>query len=297
MQRIGSMKIFLITIYFVPVFFLFLDTSLAADGDTKSCSSIFMGAEIGHHSLQPVGELTFAELTAIVQAIKPTWDTKAHRRFQLPAKQFDERADGWQAPELAYTGDRPYEYDDFPNLSDDIFVGINTALKSRLQKGATAERLGFRGFEGKVVGDIGTRDGRYVRTLKDLGAKEVYGIEPNKEELEKAVQTGVLDFEHAIPFTLQDIPDNLRRKMDVVVVFNFIMILAEYDRFFKTVYHVLPEEGQMVITFTEDYTLKKTEPVLRKYFEINRARLWRINGNSPHKYLVICTKRPKSLVD
>jgi len=205
--------------------------------------------------------------------------------------------DNYIADKLAYENNIiGHEYRNFLNVEGDSFEGMRIALKSRMQQGATAERLDFSGFDGKVVADIGTRDGRFVSIFQELGAKEVYGIDPEKKELEKAVQAGVIDDEHAISLMLQDIPNELKSKFEVATVFNFNMPYTEYDSFFSTVYDSLPENGQLIMTVAEDEILRKATSVMQKYFVVNSTRLWGDEYDYPHKNLVVCTKKPEFLV-
>jgi hypothetical protein len=205
--------------------------------------------------------------------------------------------DNWTADRLAYENSIPgHEYASFPKTEGDSFEGMRVALKSRMQQGATAERLGFGGFDGKVVADIGTRDGRFVSVFQELGAKEVYGIDPEEDELTKAVQGGVIDNEHAIPLMLQDIPNEIKSKFEVATIFNFNMPYTEYDSFFSAVYDSLPENGQVVMTVAEDEILRNATPTMQKYFVVNSTRLWGDKYDFPHKNLVVCTKKPELLV-
>lgn len=135
---------------------------------------------------------------------------------------------------MAITHDIPgHEFSDFPPAQGREFDEImRIALKSRLQPGATASRLGFVGIEGKIVADVGTRDGRFVPLFQELGAKEVYGIDTYNEALKQAIEKGLLDKRHALPYRLQDLPKEIRRTFEVVAVLNFNMPISEQADFF-----------------------------------------------------------------
>ncbi len=188
-----------------------------------------------------------------------------------------------------------HEFSDFQPVAGGMVEGMKRALASRLQEGATAEKLGFSGFDGKVVVDVGTRDGRFVSLFKELGAKEVYGVDPHKEDLKIAVETGRLDDEHALPMMLQDIPKEIRDKFEVAAVLNLKMPQSEYDGFFKALYDSLPANGELVMTVAEDEILRYMSPKLNVFFDVSSQRLWGDNAHDyPHKNLVICKKRPNT---
>jgi len=145
--------------------------------------------------------------------------------------------DDWTADRLASEHKiANHEFSQFPPARGRDFNEVMAeALSSRLQKGATAERLGFHGFEGKKVADVGTRDGRFVSLFRGLGAADVYGIDPDKAELEKAVHKGLLDQEHALPTRIEDIPTGLKGTFDVATIFNFNVPITHRDGFAKAV--------------------------------------------------------------
>lgn len=172
---------------------------------------------------------------------------------------------------------------------------IAEALESRLRKGATADKLGFYGFEGKIVADVGTGEGKYVSLLFRLGAGEVYGIEPRKSVLLKVVQAGILDTRHAIPTTLETIPEILKGTFDAVAAFN-ICPLTPWEGYVRGIHEALSEKGQVVVTFAESTFLETALPVFEKYFECKSQRLWDGTNEAPHAYLVIgIRKRSRTL--
>jgi SAM-dependent methyltransferase len=202
--------------------------------------------------------------------------------------------DNWTADRLALTYNIPgHEYSDFPQAQGREFDEImRIALKSRLQPGATASRLGFVGFKGKTVADVGTRDGRFVPLFQELGAKEVYGIDPDEEALKQAVDKGLLDQRHALPYRLQDLPEDIRRTFEIATIFNFNIPISEQADFFAQLYRSLPEGGQAVLTVAEDEILQNAMNFIEPLFAIQCRRLWNKPGNYPHKNLAVLTKKP-----
>jgi len=187
-----------------------------------------------------------------------------------------------------------HEFTDFPPARGRDFNEVMVvALKSRLQEGATAQQLGFSGFKDKIVVDIGTRDGRFVPLFRDLGAKEVFGIDPDGDALREAVDRGILDEEHALPVKLQDLPEAMRDKFEIATIFNFNMPRTEQDGYFQQLYENLPEGAQIVMTFAEDEILQNATPIMQKYFIVRSTKLWQKKEDYPHKNLVVCIKKPK----
>jgi len=199
-----------------------------------------------------------------------------------------------QADRLALTHNIPgHEFSDYPPAPNRDFVEVmRIALESRLRPGATAERMGFAGFDGKTVVDVGTRDGRYVQMFTDLGAKEVYGVDPDKEELEKAVNQGLLDERHALTCTLQDLPKEKMGTFEVATVFHFNMPIPEQKGFFIKLYESLTKNGQVVMTVAEDKTLQNIIRFIEPLFSMQVENLWNRHEDYPHKNLVILTKKP-----
>ena len=76
----------------------------------------------------------------------------------------------------------------------------------------------------------GTRDGRYIPSIFNLGAEEVFGIDPDKEALGKAVSSGKLDEKYAINLKLEEWSREAK-SIDSIAAFNFIIPLSERDSF------------------------------------------------------------------
>lgn len=205
--------------------------------------------------------------------------------------------DTFTADRLAVNHNIPgHEFSDFPPVaSRDINESMRIALKSRLQPEATAGRLGFAGFRGRVVADVGTRDGRFVPLFRELGASEVYGIDPDEKALQEAIDKGVLDKQHALPHKLQDLPEEVRGVFEIATIFNFSIPLSEQADFFEQLYDNLPENGQVVMTVAEDEILQNARKFIEPLFIMRSQRLWNKSADYPHKNLVVLTKKPSEL--
>lgn len=202
--------------------------------------------------------------------------------------------DKFTTDRLAITHNIPgHEYTDFPSVQGREFDEVmRIALKSRLQPEATAGRLGFAGFKGRVVADIGTRDGRFVPLFRELGASEVYGIDPDQKALQEAIDKGILDEQHALPHKLQNIPKEVRGSFEIATIFNFNMPYSEQADFFEQLYDSLPENGQVVMTVAEDEILQIAKQFIEPLFIMRSQRLWGKSADYPHKNLVVLTKKP-----
>ncbi len=165
--------------------------------------------------------------------------------------------DHWSADRIAAAHQIPgHEFFNFPPLPDkDIMETMKLALKSRLREGATASMIGLHGFKDKVVADVGTRDGRFVSIFRDLGAKDVYGIDPDIPELEKAVKAGIIDREHAIATTLEDMPAILKGTFNIATIFNFNIPIVDRNKFIQSVHGALSPSGEVVMTVAEGEVL------------------------------------------
>lgn len=187
---------------------------------------------------------------------------------------------------------KSHEFFNFPPQRDRDFTEVmSEALFSRLRRGATVEKLGLRGFEDRVVADIGTRDGHFVPLFRKLGAAEVFGIDPDGQELEKAISSGFLDREHAINTTLEDIPEALKGKIELGAVLNFNIPISQREGFIKALYDSLSSNGQVVITVAEREIAQVILPILEKYFRIKSCRLWDGTQDLPHAYLIVGSRK------
>lgn len=175
--------------------------------------------------------------------------------------------------------------------SGDYLENTLVALKSRLEPGATAEQLGFNGFEGKTVVDVGTYDGRDLPIIKELGAEVVYGLDPDKEGLETAISSGKLDPQLAINKKIQNLPEELKGSFDVVTAFNVLVGLAEIEEFVAGIYDTLKPEGQVVATFVETETFSRMIDEFNMYFRIKAIGLQDTLNDQPNNILLIGEKR------
>jgi hypothetical protein len=205
--------------------------------------------------------------------------------------------DNWTADRLAITHNIPgHEYSDFPPAQGREFDEVmRIAFKSRLHPEATAGRLGFAGFKGRIVADVGTKDGRFVPLFRELGASEVYGIDPDQKALQEAIDKGILDKQHALPYKLQDIPKEVRGSLEIATIFNFNMPYSEQADFFEQLYDSLSENAQVVMTVAEDEILENARKFIEPLFIMRSQRLWNKSADYPHKNLVVLTKKPSEL--
>ena len=167
------------------------------------------------------------------------------------------------------------------------------ALGGKIREAFSDPHNELEGFKGRVVADVGARDGRFVPMLQKLGASEVYGIDPDKDELDKAVAEGLLDEEHALRMRLQDIPEDVRGKIDSAVVLNYFPEDKDRKEMAKALYDLLPDDGEIVVTMAERETIIPNARMLKNYFHLTHTEwTWGSpTAPNPHMYLLIGKKR------
>lgn len=167
---------------------------------------------------------------------------------------------------------------------------MSSKLISALGPKGYGPTLGIQSFENKRALDVGTRDGRYIGVLRELGATEVYGIDPDTTEIARAITGGILDEQHAIPKVLADLPEELEGTFDIATVFNFNIPFNERYWFIEDLYHCLKSEGQAILTFAENEVLDATYPTLMEFFAVKNMKLMKVDNHFPNNYLVVASK-------
>lgn len=146
--------------------------------------------------------------------------------------------------------------------------------------------LGFDGFAGKTVVDIGTRDGRNVSMIKNYGAREVFGIDPNETELQQAIDMGILDNQHAIPRRLEEVVGQFRGKINVACIFQFNIPVDERENFLRAVNDILTEDGQVIVSLSDKEILNDLLQSLKQHFsDVKRFRPWGRKHDFPHSFI------------
>ncbi len=178
----------------------------------------------------------------------------------------------------------------YANVSYPILPYLCRALQWLFSPEGNASSLGFKGFKDKVVADVGTNDGRYVPVFMNLGAADVWGIDPLHETLQGAVNKGLLKPERALAKTLESSVADLAGKIDVATVFNS-QLDRDFDVVAKSLWDVVVPGGQLVFTFAERIRRDRTLPALASHFEGSSVSL---SGNSidrPHEFLYVGTRK------
>ena len=156
------------------------------------------------------------------------------------------------------------------------------------------KRVGYyfkdgRAFNGGTVLDVGSRDGRFLQMIKELGAEKVKAIEPDisdiSEEIKEKLKTADL-FEG----TIEELETN-GDKYDGALVLNCSPI-ANATTMVESLANQIKEDGVVIFSFAEkEPTYDRFLPLIQKHF-----REVKINGNvgdkewGPHKIIVIATK-------
>ncbi|MFW5720561.1 MAG: hypothetical protein ACOCXT_06060 [Candidatus Dojkabacteria bacterium] len=163
--------------------------------------------------------------------------------------------------------------------------------KRLLEPDSILSGLGFIGFEGKFVADIGSRDGRYYTIPQEHGAKRVIAVEPDEHELKKAIEAGIIANENAFISPLQGLTDEFRNKIDVALVLTIDPQLLRDASFFESLHATLVAGGQAVITLAESELLDVLLIAIKKKF--TNIRLTRNIANDDtylHNNFFVVTK-------
>lgn len=126
-------------------------------------------------------------------------------------------------------------------------------------------------LKGKRVLDIGFGLGYNASIMTELGA-EVYGVEPDRETFDYAVQKGLIDEERAFNTTLQDMPEELFGTFDLSAIFLYNIPFLERENFMKALSRSIKPIGTTVIGLHDEIFMRGDrylEPVstsLRRYF-------------------------------
>ncbi len=97
----------------------------------------------------------------------------------------------------------------------------------------------------KVVLDIGTGNGIKARRIQGFEAKEVWGVEPDKQEALKAKNN--LSSEHVLDSRVQDLDDSFHGKFDIVTIINFCLPCKEIPEVAEKASKLLKNEGKLII--------------------------------------------------
>ena len=162
-------------------------------------------------------------------------------------------------------------------------VDLMEFLIKELQKALSMKNISLSG----TTADIGCRDGRYIEVLKSLGAKNIYGVDPDKEDLEEAIRKG-LPREQAINLKLEEWsrPPN---SIDNMVIFNFIIPFEERDEFLKKAVEFTKPGGTLLITAAENFTYEDILKRISSLVNVIVARkgiLLNYNNNYPNKFYI-----------
>lgn len=105
---------------------------------------------------------------------------------------------------------------------------------------------------GKKVLDIGFGLGYNPLEMIKNGA-DVYGVEPDKECYEHAINTLGLDKNKFLNILVQDIPENYNDSFDMITCFNCNIGIYEFDRVMDRLAMLVKPEGVVRICFSESY--------------------------------------------
>lgn len=155
---------------------------------------------------------------------------------------------------------------------------------------------------GKVVLDVGCGAGQDVDAMRKAGAS-VIGVEPNKEAFNFGCQKGYLDKNVDYCLTIQELPEELNGKFDLVTIFVFSIDRNNRQSVFERITQLLNSNGKLVIGTefidyilppeNDQYGISIIPDVCQRFNFIDKAPLSGIATNS-QKAMLICEGPKKS---
>jgi 2-polyprenyl-3-methyl-5-hydroxy-6-metoxy-1,4-benzoquinol methylase len=133
-------------------------------------------------------------------------------------------------------------YMELPSLEDE-----RRLLAERLQATAAINGIQF----GETVLDVGGRDGVYVPVLGSLGVNRIVLIDPAKQFVEQAVETGLVPPEDAHAKTIQEYAAVQPEPADAAFVMNMRPELADSERFVGALTSTVRSGGLILATTIE----------------------------------------------
>ena len=120
---------------------------------------------------------------------------------------------------------------DRENISESLYYALKYNLNLKLN--------------GNVL-DVGCRDGRYLDTIKKLGAQNIYAVEPNIEEISKAKKLNLISKDNFFECKVEEIPKKYNEFFDYIIIFNIPISYIDLGK----VKLLLKKNGKILITFT-----------------------------------------------
>lgn len=153
--------------------------------------------------------------------------------------------------------------------------------------------------DGKRILDVGFGLGFNSKVMSGLNG-DVYGVEPNKEAYDFAVNNNMISKDKAYNCILQELPEELIGTFDIVTLFLYNIAFSERQEVARMLSNVVKDDGVVIIGMRDDvfiYGDNKMSPVselVKPYFKdltCIRAEKTRI-GNI---FFVVATQPVKEL--
>lgn len=169
------------------------------------------------------------------------------------------------------------------------------AFSEAFLPGGLAESLGFSGVAGETVIDIGAGDGRYTKTLYELGAARVDAVELHQENIDTGVRhgrfLGTVICANVIDLLASKASRRAHRhRYDIAVVMNApnssdsALILRAAGVFLK-------ESGEMLVTLAEPWRTNGVVAQMEQSFtNVRYSRVWKGTKAQPaHNVMIVGT--------
>lgn len=138
-------------------------------------------------------------------------------------------------------------YPEFGRLASDLYLRIKEKVET------ATEPVDF----GNTALDIGSRDGRYVPVIRQLGLKVITAIDPSVQELQKGIDHGLIREEEVFRGTLQAYAEQATSQVDSAFVLNLNPDLPGNPQFIDALLQVVKPGGVVVTSFAERETAFK----------------------------------------
>lgn len=196
-----------------------------------------------------------------------------------------------------YKDSRPWYMTD----SQNIVFNENAAALDFLahvfgENGPAKKLLGFKDIKGKIIMDLGSRDGRNYPFFQSLSPSRIISVEPDLEAVQQAKQKGLVAIKDLIECRIQNItPTMIGGRVDTIFIFNACPDSFEYLN--VQLEDLVKPGGQIVVTAIEFDTAQQIASALQ---DSNLSctqvlKLIKSSNNFPHKYIFIADKRMSSL--
>lgn len=164
-------------------------------------------------------------------------------------------------------------------------------MANMIKKRVGGHFISDKAFKGGTVLDVGSRDGRFLEIIRQLGAEKVVAIEPNTSELSDVDLDRLKTADELFNDTLEEFEISKEaNKYDGAVVLN-CPLTANEKTLTRVLSDLMNDDAIAIFSFAERETYDKFMPEIKKHFKDIE-----ISGNlgdkewGPHKIIIFAKK-------